>query len=1046
MMETVGNGPSPIVIASGPLDAERRVVAWVLENRAREAGALWPPVRVVVPSRSLARHLVAVLVRELGALAGVVVQTHRAVAREVLERAGETPPPGGSAVQGVLVRQLADEQAALREALGGLEDGYAAVAATVRDLVDAGLDGGNGETVSEAVEACTMGAQRRRCLAVVDVARRWVKHMAHDGLPDRSDLLVRATELLHRGGGDPLPSRAILIHGFAEATGLVSGLLEALVHRHGAVALLDLPPDPARPRQRDAGWRFAERLADRLAGAGWLAGAAGATLPGESVELEAFQAPGPDAELREVAARIRGLLDAGVRPETIGVVARSIDPITAAAVRRHLGRLGVPLSGEGVTVAGGELQRRLGAVLELLSARGRTRVAAWLGAADTVPGVSDRRLLELGLRSAGVERLADVGNLDPGRICRRGVLPLPVITETGEEDDAGSPARLELPLAELEAARRAAVALLDPLERRPETARPHEVLAWVRHVLDRLGLAGEAPVASVVEGLDRDLACLPTISWKHLEPLFQRQLAAAEPEPLGGDGGGVQVLTVMEARSRTFEHLFLIGLNRGVFPRRIHEDPLLPDGVRRALTAVLPEVPLAERSRLEERHLFAQLLAAAPHVTFSWLTVDADGRALNPSAFVERLLLEGRLHQDALPVVADVFSPPAGRRGLRPALEHAVAAGLEGDRRGLVAAAGVLEDRRAAHLGPLLDELDPPRPRSGPGPFLGLTGQGPPEPLWATRLEAYSSCPWRQFLEYELGLAEPPESLLATTALGGLLAGRVVHRVLERIVREAGAPTGRGARLEKLRDAEPRRVHWPEDRILQAMVAAAAAETAVRAGVPALAAPLARAARPYLERARDVDWQNGERPDTLGAEIDGACELDVEGLGTVTVCFRADRVDRRKDGTLVLTDYKTGKLPSPRAALALRRGLRLQAAIYARGGGQNALGRYLYLKPDSGGEDILHYEQADELHRVVSILFGAWNEGIAVPRWDGNHDERHGKCGRCPVREACFRDDSTFRLRLDRIIEGSKSVDPEDPLVLLWNLPSTPKKTREGRT
>ena len=45
----------------------------------------------------------------------------------------------------------------------------------------------------------------------------------------------------------------------------------------------------------------------------------------------------------------------------------------------------------------------------------------------------------------------------------------------------------------------------------------------------------------------------------------------------GGNGGGIQVLDVVEARSRTFEHLFVLGLNRGEFPRVVQEDPLLPD-------------------------------------------------------------------------------------------------------------------------------------------------------------------------------------------------------------------------------------------------------------------------------------------------------------------------------------------------------------------------------------------------------------------------------------------------------------------------------------
>jgi hypothetical protein len=96
--------------------------------------------------------------------------------------------------------------------------------------------------------------------------------------------------------------------------------------------------------------------------------------------------------------------------------------------------------------------------------------------------------------------------------------------------------------------------------------------------------------------------------------VLRRALAEASTDPLGGSGGGVQVLTVMEARSRSFAALRVIGLNRGVFPRRISEDPLLPDALRRALRDVLPDLPIKSEGHEEERFLFAQLVAAAPEV------------------------------------------------------------------------------------------------------------------------------------------------------------------------------------------------------------------------------------------------------------------------------------------------------------------------------------------------------------------------------------------------------------------------------------------------
>jgi len=93
------------------------------------------------------------------------------------------------------------------------------------------------------------------------------------------------------------------------------------------------------------------------------------------------------------------------------------------------------------------------------------------------------------------------------------------------------------------------------------------------------------------------------------------RLAALQCEPVGGRGGGVAVLDVMEARARSFERLFVVGLNRGVFPRVPSEDALLRDALRRAVARdLLPDLPIKGTSHDEERYLFAQLVAAAPYV------------------------------------------------------------------------------------------------------------------------------------------------------------------------------------------------------------------------------------------------------------------------------------------------------------------------------------------------------------------------------------------------------------------------------------------------
>ena len=89
----MGSQPrSAVEIGSGALATERALIDCVrgLCDAAREDPAqLARPVRVVVPSQSLREHLAAQLVRALGGgVAGVLVQTSRRAAFDVLRAAG----------------------------------------------------------------------------------------------------------------------------------------------------------------------------------------------------------------------------------------------------------------------------------------------------------------------------------------------------------------------------------------------------------------------------------------------------------------------------------------------------------------------------------------------------------------------------------------------------------------------------------------------------------------------------------------------------------------------------------------------------------------------------------------------------------------------------------------------------------------------------------------------------------------------------------------------------------------------------------------------
>ena len=503
------------------------------------------------------------------------------------------------------------------------------------------------------------------------------------------------------------------------------------------------------------------------------------------------------------------------------------------------------------------------------------------------------------------------------------------------------------------------------------------------------------------------------------------------------------MLSAMDARARTFDHLFLVALNRGRFPRIVQDDALVPDTVRGHLAAeVLPEFPVKARGLDEERYLFAQLVASASHLSFSSRDTE-DGSRAAPSPFVERLRRELGLESARCPAPlgeADDLVP-------RPAFEHAILAAEGHSRDGLasILAETILEggERVGVEVSEpmewasaridVLDAIDPQQPCDGPGPWVGLVGDsalrsGAGLPA-LTGLEETARCPWRAFVGRRLGISEMPDPRLGLPDTRGLLLGSVVHDVLQRIVEEA---VGREeASLDELAAADGHVVPWPAPEPLSGMAMAAAEAVVARNGLggTGVAVLLAAQARPILEVARSVDWPEGVAAGVVAAEVGGEVTVN----GSAIIRFRADRVDREGD-SFVLVDYKSGKPLSAAKGEGTRRrhllrevamGRTLQAVAYALGapsplGGE---GRYLALRPDIGdapeearsttvvsGDE----EMADAFNHAVDTIVTGWRIGGLAPRVEEalNPGKEPSACGYCPVAQACLRSDSGYRRRL----------------------------------
>jgi hypothetical protein len=1058
-------------VASGARATEALLIKELEAARARAGqadspAALRRPLRIAVPSQSLRDHISALLVREQGAWLGLRVQTLSGVAHEVLERAGEPTRPG-AALFGVLVRRAARDEPLLRSELDALVDGYALAAASVADLLDAGLDESQ---VDKLVALPRAGPRHERGQALLRVAGRVRKALEASGLERSGDVLARAATLITARGSELLPARGIWVHGFAEATGHASALIAALAEHCGARVLIDHPPDPVQPDRPDAGAIFSERLLARLAPIS-VREAAGETNP--VPQLHFVAAPGARAEIRAVAVRSAALLDAGIAAERIAVVSRDLASVVIP-IREQFGRLGVPYSGGDANGPVTAVGRRLAAVAELLRRGRRAPLDRWLDAAAPAPGLGHD--LSLALHALGAGRLADAADLDlDRRLPDREFLPLPVRRGLAPEDlDAELPARAPhrvLPRHELASACERARALcirLDALARATRTTQHLDGLAALlfEELGIREGVAGFAETQELLQFLARELPAELKLDFAEFSLVVERELLARGTDRLGGAGGGVQILDVTEARARTFDHLFVVGMNRDVFPRPIAEDPLMPDSARAPLRPHLPEIPLKRAGHDEERYLFAQLLSASAQVTLCWQTCDEQSNPRAPSGFVERLLLENP--DSVVEIAPGLLSPELP--GPRPAHEHALIAGLAGERSAAAAALEIslrTESPPAAVHPRLLArareavrrEHDPaPKHANVLGPYFGFIGPvqdaADPRrrPLFVTTVERYTMCPWQTFLQRLLQLEAVPDALDALPAIDPGMLGAVVHAALEAVGRSVLEDD---AKLAELIGRDPTPVAWPAPDTLEQIARTAARDVLLDRGVelPGLAGALAARSLEYLERARELvfDGPGGTAP-LLGVEVEGEASVDDETDKTRTLRFKADAVEKREFG-LQLSDYKTGKpiseaaRPETRAThlrAKIAAGEALQAVAYRVGAGPGARGRYLFLRPDLADEhaevavDPESAELEESFRGVVSLALAGLDRGTFFPRLtEAGTTREHGRCRFCEVAEGCLRGDSSARLRLQRFVARGQPAaeDPaEEALLRLWQL------------
>jgi ATP-dependent helicase/nuclease subunit B len=368
---------------------------------------------------------------------------------------------------------------------------------------------------------------------------------------------------------------------------------------------------------------------------------------------------------------------------------------------------------------------------------------------------------------------------------------------------------------------------------------------------------------------------------------------------------GVQVLEAFAAAYRKFDHVFIVGLQGGAFPKAVPTSAVLDETERAALSDL--GLPLERREVWEarERELFRVLLAGGSHVTLSYARLDGSGREVDRSSFIEEA--EDVAHTDVLEIAPSQVTLPRVPLHRTPA---ALDAALH---------AAATERARAAalpseHAGRITDERL----------LEWLAEEFGDAKVWSpTQLEEFAKCPWSYFSKRLLRVerVDDPSQDMEPSVRGSIL-----HDAMKRFY-DAAAERLRKPVFLRAEDAR-----WAEP-MMDAAVDAAFDQAAARGwvGHPALreakGAELRRIAQGFLaweiqlhEDMYDSKKRNAPKMIRMGV-VEHELPFDdmMYERDGVTLRFRGfiDRVetsvDERAPGVRLAaaSDYKTTKYTTP---------------------------------------------------------------------------------------------------------------------------------------
>jgi RecB family exonuclease len=496
-----------------------------------------------------------------------------------------------------------------------------------------------------------------------------------------------------------------------------------------------------------------------------------------------------------------------------------------------------------------------------------------------------------------------------------------------------------------------ATTLRDELHRADGMSTWHDLATWCRELFTTLvgsdttlsKLPAEeqyaaATVVSLLRGLESLDAVDGSATLATLRDVIELELAGSLPR-VGRFGEGVLVAPVSAAIGLDLDVVFVVGLSEDLYPGRLRADALLPERTRAATDGEL--VSSRERLNSKQRHLLVAFASAGVEAVASLPRGDLRRSAQRlPSRWLLPTLREMSGDKN---LAATAWEEPLTYDGQLAAAGSFAGELLHTDR---LATDQEWRTRKTAYAGELdcdavvvagaqmarAREADPLSRYDG-----NLTGEeGLPDyatedrSVSPTTLEEYASCPHSFFVHRLLGVKEieQPEDIVKISPLE---IGNLIHQSVEALVTEFST---------ELPDVgQP----WSDaqlDRFLE-IIDAKADEFERRGltGHPRLWA---------VERERirsDARWlldDDNEWRAEVGARVAASelvfgskgippVEIAVPG-GRIRMRGSADKVDVGRDGTIYVTDIKTGsdrKFTDITQDDPLAAGSKLQLPVYA---------------------------------------------------------------------------------------------------------------------